>query len=68
MEEQAKPPKCPGCSTAPLRFSHNAQVLSNGAIIGMLWCTDCGHVLSMSQVGQKPPAIAPPDLRIIKPS
>ena len=67
-EIEAKPPKCPSCSQSPLRFSHKVQVLTNGAAISMIWCSDCGHVLSIMQVGQHAPAIARPDLRIVKPS
>jgi hypothetical protein len=68
VQPQPKAPKCPGCSTQPLRFSQNIMTTTNGAAVSMIWCADCGHTLEVKFLGMPAPQIARPDLRIVKPS
>jgi hypothetical protein len=58
MAGETKDPKCPECLTTPLRFNYSNQVVPDGAVIALLWCADCGHVFTLTQIGQRP-MIAP---------
>jgi rubredoxin len=66
MAGETKDPKCPECGTTPLRFNYSNQIIGNGAVITNIWCSDCGHVFSLTQIGQMPPKIShgiPPIIR-----
>lgn len=56
--EQKKAAKCPECGTSPLRFNYSNQVIPNGAVIALMWCADCGHTFTVSQIGQMPPKVS----------
>jgi hypothetical protein len=52
-------PRCPGCQAQPLNFAHQIYPLATGALVCIISCVDCGHVLGAQQVGQKQPLVAP---------
>jgi RNase P subunit RPR2 len=61
-----KEPKCPKCASQPLHYGNNVTVSANRAVISVIWCSDCGHIISMQYLGQQQPEIMRPAL--IKPS
>lgn len=61
-QSKEKLPTCPSCDTSPLRFGHNIMPTQSGALICCIWCMDCGHVLTISQVGQQGPKIVRPGM------
>ena len=58
-------PKCPRCRHV-LNFAHRIVVTQSRAVISMLWCSDCGHVLHTQWLGESRPG--PPPSSIITPN
>ena len=56
VSQEAKPPKCPGCQTQPLRFCDRIQPTTSGTIVSLIWCADCGYLFEARFVGKAGPA------------
>jgi hypothetical protein len=48
-------PKCAYCDMNPMVVASSETACSNGLILGLIWCSGCGTMLSSQVVGKAAP-------------
>jgi C4-type Zn-finger protein len=61
-ETEKQMPKCPVCREQPMPLIMHEVNTPRGLILGLVTCTNCGHVISVLVVGMNQPEIQTPKL------
>jgi hypothetical protein len=52
-------PKCAVCDADPMSICSKTLPASNGLVLGLVWCANCGILLSATVIGQQQPMQLP---------
>jgi hypothetical protein len=50
-------PKCFACDAQPLPFTMHELITHRGLVLGIVCCSECGHVYNTLPIGMKEPTI-----------